>query len=123
MKEKSFFVDEGALVGKGTRIGHFSHVMGGATIGERCSLGANCTMVGGVTVGACAFVEAGSVVTKDVPAHAVVGGPTLEIKAWVCSCHSIMRFNEDAIPPGAQCTACGKLYQRRGKNVAEVTRK
>jgi UDP-2-acetamido-3-amino-2,3-dideoxy-glucuronate N-acetyltransferase len=34
-------VDEGAVVGAGTKIWHFSHVMKGAVIGERCSLGQN----------------------------------------------------------------------------------
>ncbi|MHC4234284.1 MAG: acyltransferase [Planctomycetota bacterium] len=34
-------VDDGALIGAGSRIWHFCHVMGGAVIGERCSLGQN----------------------------------------------------------------------------------
>ncbi|HOW17445.1 MAG TPA: acyltransferase [Phycisphaerae bacterium] len=34
-------VDEGAVIGAGTRIWHFCHVMKGAVIGERCSLGQN----------------------------------------------------------------------------------
>lgn len=38
---ESSYVDEGALVGMGTRIWHFSHVMPGAVIGENCSIGQN----------------------------------------------------------------------------------
>ncbi len=38
---ESSFVDEGAEVGAGTKIWHFSHVMGGAIIGERCTIGQN----------------------------------------------------------------------------------
>lgn len=38
---ESSFVDEGAVIGAGTRIWHFSHVMPGAVIGERCNLGQN----------------------------------------------------------------------------------
>jgi UDP-2-acetamido-3-amino-2,3-dideoxy-glucuronate N-acetyltransferase len=34
-------VDEGATIGSGTKVWHFSHVMGGARIGERCSIGQN----------------------------------------------------------------------------------
>lgn len=34
-------VDDGAVIGAGTKIWHFSHVMKGAVIGERCSLGQN----------------------------------------------------------------------------------
>jgi UDP-2-acetamido-3-amino-2,3-dideoxy-glucuronate N-acetyltransferase len=51
----------------------------------RCgaTLGANCTVVCGVTVGAYAFVGAGAVVNRDVPAFAlVVGVPARQI-GWV----------------------------------------
>jgi UDP-2-acetamido-3-amino-2,3-dideoxy-glucuronate N-acetyltransferase len=34
-------IDEGAQIGDGTRIWHWTHVCGGACIGERCSLGQN----------------------------------------------------------------------------------
>lgn len=34
-------VEEGAIIGEGTRIWHFSHVMAGAQIGQGCSLGQN----------------------------------------------------------------------------------
>lgn len=37
----SAVVDEGAVIGAGTRIWHFVHVCSGAVIGERCSLGQN----------------------------------------------------------------------------------
>src|SRR3546814_16717037 len=37
----SAIVDEGAVIGAGTRIWHFVHVCGGAVIGEGCSLGQN----------------------------------------------------------------------------------
>src|SRR2546427_5978784 len=38
---ESSYVDEGATVGRGTKIWHFCHVMPGAVIGERCNLGQN----------------------------------------------------------------------------------
>lgn len=47
----SAYVDEGAEIGAGTRIWHFSHVMSGAKIGERCVLGQNVNVAGGVIVG------------------------------------------------------------------------
>jgi UDP-2-acetamido-3-amino-2,3-dideoxy-glucuronate N-acetyltransferase len=34
-------IDEGALIGEGTKIWHFSHVMTGAVIGNNCNLGQN----------------------------------------------------------------------------------
>ncbi|MDO5156757.1 MAG: acyltransferase [Eubacteriales bacterium] len=50
------------------------------------SLGANVTVVCGNTIGEYAMVGSGSVVTKDVPAFAlVVGNPAKQI-GWVCKC-------------------------------------
>ena len=43
-------------------------------LGQRVWLGANVTIVPGVTIGDNAIIAAGAVVTKDVPANAVVGG-------------------------------------------------
>jgi acetyltransferase-like isoleucine patch superfamily enzyme len=50
------------------------------------SIGANATIVCGVTVGAFAFVGAGAVVTRDVPAHALVVGNPASPAGWVCEC-------------------------------------
>ncbi len=47
----SAIVDEGARIGKGTKVWHFSHVMAGAEIGENCSLGQNVYVANGVTIG------------------------------------------------------------------------
>jgi UDP-2-acetamido-3-amino-2,3-dideoxy-glucuronate N-acetyltransferase len=48
---ESSYVDEGAEVGKGTRIWHFCHVNRGAVIGERCSLGQNVVVMPGTRLG------------------------------------------------------------------------
>ena len=50
-KHESSYVDEGAEVGDGTKIWHFSHVMGGAKIGENCSLGQNVNVGGKAVIG------------------------------------------------------------------------
>lgn len=47
------------------------------------SIGANATIVGGITVGKYSIVGAGSVVTKDVPNHALVYGNPAKIQGWV----------------------------------------
>lgn len=47
----SSFVDEGAVVGAGTKIWHFCHVMPGAVIGARCSIGQNCVIMPGTRLG------------------------------------------------------------------------
>jgi UDP-2-acetamido-3-amino-2,3-dideoxy-glucuronate N-acetyltransferase len=48
---ESSYVDEGAEVGKGTRVWHFCHVQTGAVIGERCSLGQNVNVANDVVIG------------------------------------------------------------------------
>lgn len=47
---ESSYVDEGAIVGKGTRIWHFSHILSGARIGDHCSLGQNVSVAGGAII-------------------------------------------------------------------------
>jgi len=44
-------VDDGASIGKGTKIWHFSHVLQGSAIGENCVVGQNCVIGPDVTVG------------------------------------------------------------------------
>ncbi len=57
---QSALVDGGASIGGGTKIWHFSHVMGGARIGARCSLGQN------VFVGARAVIGDGCKIQNNV---------------------------------------------------------
>lgn len=47
----SSYVDEGAVIGAGSKVWHFCHVMSGAVIGEGCSLGQNVVVMGGTRVG------------------------------------------------------------------------
>jgi UDP-2-acetamido-3-amino-2,3-dideoxy-glucuronate N-acetyltransferase len=47
----SSFVDDGAVIGAGSNIWHFSHVMPGAVIGERCNLGQNVVVMPGTRLG------------------------------------------------------------------------
>ena len=44
-------IDEGAVIGAGTRIWHFSHIMSGCTIGKNCNIGQNVFISTGVTLG------------------------------------------------------------------------
>ena len=181
---ESSYVDEGAAVGAGTKIWHFSHVMAGARIGERCvigqnvnvgsravlgdnvkvqnnvsiyddveieddvfcgpsmvftnvltprahvsrkreysptlvrrgaTLGANCTVVCGNEIGRYAMVGAGAVVTRDVPAYAlVVGNPARQV-GWVCNCGERLSFEAEA----AACARCGKKYRKLGETGIE----
>ncbi|MCF3099533.1 N-acetyltransferase [Aeromonas australiensis] len=47
------------------------------------TLGANCTIVCGVTIGEFAFIGAGAVVNKDVPAYAMMVGVPAKQKGWM----------------------------------------
>jgi UDP-2-acetamido-3-amino-2,3-dideoxy-glucuronate N-acetyltransferase len=44
-------IDEGAVIGAGSKIWHFTHVMPGATLGEGCNLGQNVVVSPGVRLG------------------------------------------------------------------------
>jgi len=47
----SAYADEGAEIGAGTKVWHFSHIMKGARIGERCVIGQNVNVDGGTLIG------------------------------------------------------------------------
>ena len=47
---ESAYVDNGAGIGAGTKIWHFSHIMAGAVIGERCVIGQNVNVDGGTVI-------------------------------------------------------------------------
>lgn len=174
---ESSYVDDNCLIGKGTKIWHFSHIMSGCQIGENCnigqnvvvspgvvlgrnckiqnnvsiytgvrcgddvflgpsmvftnvinprsavvrkdeykdtfirrgaSVGANATIVCGNTLGEYCLIGAGSVVTKDVPAFALmVGNPARRI-GWVSRHGEKLQFDKDGI---AVCPATGEKYQ------------
>ena len=44
-------IDDGAKVGKGTRVWHWCHIMSGAIIGENCNIGENAFIENGVVIG------------------------------------------------------------------------
>ena len=70
---------------------------------RRASIGANATIVCGNTIGEYAMIGSGSVVTKDVPAYAlVVGNPAKQI-GWVCECGH--KLDENCV-----CPECHKEY-------------
>ncbi|MEO7210169.1 MAG: DapH/DapD/GlmU-related protein [Chitinophagaceae bacterium] len=47
----SAIIDEGAEIGAGTRVWHFSHLMAGCKLGENCNIGQNVVIMPGVILG------------------------------------------------------------------------
>jgi UDP-2-acetamido-3-amino-2,3-dideoxy-glucuronate N-acetyltransferase len=179
-------IDEGCMIGVGTKIWHFSHIMGNCSIGENCnigqnvvispgvilgnnvkvqnnvsiytgvtcdddvflgpsmvftnvinprsainrrdqyskthvgkgaSIGANATIVCGHDIGEYAFVGAGAVVTKTIPAFAlVVGNPAKQI-GWVGEYGHRLEFNEEGI---AICIESNQRYKFEKNTVYKI---
>jgi UDP-2-acetamido-3-amino-2,3-dideoxy-glucuronate N-acetyltransferase len=171
----SAVVDEGAVLGEGTKVWHFCHVSSGARLGANCVLGQNCfvagtarlgdgvrvqnnvsiydgviledhvfvgpsavftnvinprsevarkqeyrqtivrrgasiganaTIVCGHEIGEYAFIGAGAVVTRPVPAYALVVGAPARAIGWMCRCGERLRLG-----PSLGCAACGARYE------------
>jgi UDP-2-acetamido-3-amino-2,3-dideoxy-glucuronate N-acetyltransferase len=82
------------------------------------TLGANCTIVCGHTVGEYAFVAAGAVVARDVPAYALVAGVPARKIGWMCRC-AAERLEFDGSGQ-SQCYACGRSYTLTGDTVQSL---
>ena len=84
------------------------------------TLGANCTIVCGTTVGEYAFVGAGAVVSRDVPAYALVVGVPARRIGWM-SRHgerlALPPVGGSHAPHFAICPATGERYQLEGETV------
>lgn len=67
------------------------------------SIGANATIVCGNTIERWAMVASGAVVTKDVPAYALMAGVPARQKGWVCECGQVLKEE-------LKCNECGREY-------------
>lgn len=182
----SSVIDEGAIIGVGTKVWHFCHIMGSAILGNDCnlgqnvfvandvklgsnvkvqnnvsiytgvtcdddvflgpsmvftnvtnprsgvnrrgtyskthvgkgaSIGANATIVCGHDIGSYAFIGAGAVVTKDIPAYAlVVGNPAKQI-GWMSEYGHRLEFDNNGI---AVCFESKEVYQLHEGNVSKI---
>jgi UDP-2-acetamido-3-amino-2,3-dideoxy-glucuronate N-acetyltransferase len=120
--EKQYFahetaiIDDGAIIGEGTKVWHYSHICKGAIIGKNCNIGQNVFIAGGAILGdnckvqnnvsIYAGVEAGDfvffgpscVLTNDINPRGMhsKGGEYIKTKL------------EDGVTLGANCTiVCG----------------
>ena len=81
------------------------------------SIGANATIVCGNEIGEYAFIGAGAVVTKPVPAYAlVVGNPAKQI-GWMSEYGHRLHFNDQGI---ASCEESGEKYILQNNCVQKI---
>lgn len=179
-------IDDGCVIGEGTKIWHFSHVMPNCTIGEKCNIGqnvvispdvvlgknvkvqnnvsiytgvvceddvflgpsmvftnimnprsavirkdeysktrvkkgatigANATIVCGHDIGEFAFIGAGAVVTKTIPAYAlVVGNPARQL-GWMSEFGHRLEFDSNGI---ASCPESKEEYRLDNQAVTKI---
>ncbi len=182
----SAIIDEGAQIGAGSKLWHFTHVMSGAVIGSNCNIGqnvfidndavvgngvkiqnnvsvyngviledgvfvgpsavftnvinprsfierktefkqivvkkgatigANATIICGITIGEYALIGAGTVVTKNVAAYALMmGNPALQ-KGWVSEQGHNLQFDESG---KAICPGDGAIYLLSDNAVCKI---
>lgn len=76
------------------------------TIEEGASIGANATIICGNTIGAYSLIGAGAVVTKSIPAHALVQGTPARQQGWVSKAGLKLAFKNNR----ALCPETGERY-------------
>jgi UDP-2-acetamido-3-amino-2,3-dideoxy-glucuronate N-acetyltransferase len=82
-------------------------------VGRGASIGANATIVCGHDLGPYCMVGAGAVVTREVPAYALVVGVPARILGWVCRCGERLALAAvGEVGERSVCTACGARYRR-----------
>ena len=76
------------------------------------TVGANATIVCGHELGEWCMVAAGAVVTKDVPAHALVAGVPAKQAGWGCECGQVL--DQDL-----HCHICKRVYKMEGSSIRQ----
>lgn len=86
-------------------------------VGRGASIGANATIVCGHDIGEFAFIGAGAVVTRTVPAYAlVVGNPSRQI-GWMSEYGHRLEFDENG---EAVCPESGEKYLLKNSEVKKI---
>lgn len=75
------------------------------------SLGARCVILPGAHIGAYAMVAAGAVVTRGVPAYALMAGVPAKWIGWVCRCGARLTEEQARI---WRCPRCGETFDEHG---------
>lgn len=105
----------------GTLKGASDWVLGHILLSRGSSIGAGAVVLPGVTVGHFAMVGCGSVVIRDVPAHALVVGNPARIVGFVCACGArITRGDLDGDDSLSNCAACGAVTRMPAERWEEI---
>ena len=75
------------------------------TVHEGATIGAGAIIGPGLEIGAFAMIGMGSVVTADVPPHALVFGNPARVRGWVCACGHPRGTEANG---KARCERCGR---------------
>lgn len=88
-------VDAGCIIGKGTKVWHFSHIMPDCTIGENCNLGQNVVISPGVVLGNNVKVQNNvSIYTGVICENDVFLGPSMVFTNVINPRSAIVRKHE-----------------------------
>ncbi|MDP4266536.1 MAG: acyltransferase [Bacteroidota bacterium] len=82
------------------------------------SIGANATIVCGHEIGEFAFIGAGAVVTKNVPAYALVVGNPARQTGWISEYGHKLKFNNEGI---AVCPESSEKYLLKENKVTKLS--
>lgn len=86
-------------------------------VGKGATIGANATVVCGHDIGAYAFIGAGAVVTKNVPAYALlVGNPARQL-GWMSEYGHRLHFDENGV---AECPESHEKYRLKDGLVSKI---
>lgn len=77
-------------------------------------VGANTTVASGHVIGRYAFVEAGTVIDRNIPDFAIVYGNPIQFSGWQCECGHMLKNSEEDDKP-FKCGACGNPYVQTAK--------
>ena len=86
-------------------------------VGKGASIGANATIVCGHDIGEFAFIGAGAVVTKTVPAYALVVGNPARQTGWMSEFGHRLEFDAEGI---AFCQESGEKYKIENNRVSKI---
>jgi UDP-2-acetamido-3-amino-2,3-dideoxy-glucuronate N-acetyltransferase len=87
-------------------------------VGKGASIGANATIVCGHDIGAFAFIGAGTVVTKTVPAYALIVGNPGRQMGWMSEFGHRLEFDKDG---NATCNESGQKYKLQNNIVSRIS--